>query len=87
MKRTFWQRVKLNAAVIGAAGILFSQGNLGCASFFGNAAISSFDFCFLLNCNDGALGGLLNFCSPINFTSFAGGSETDQQTFLADCPQ
>lgn len=86
MKRSFWQRVRLKVAFLGAAACLFQVGNLGCTSFFGNAAFSAMDFCFLLNCNDGALGGLISFCSPINFTSFVGGAQDNEAAFLADCP-
>ena len=77
----------MKAVALGAAAYLFQIGDLGCTSFFANAGISSMDFCFLLNCNDGALGGLLDFCSPINFTSFVGAGQDDQpEAFLSDCP-
>ncbi len=78
----------MKAAALGAAAYLFQVGDLGCTSFFANAGASAMDFCFLLNCNDGALGGLLDFCSPINFTSFVGGvqNEGQEDAFLSDCP-
>ena len=90
MKRSLWQRAKLKLAMLGSAGFLFVSlpGDLGCTSFFANAGLSSLDLCFLLNCNDGALGGLVNFCSPINFTSFVGAADGGEPGgLLADCPQ
>ncbi len=90
MKRSLWQRAKLKVAVLGASGVLLQVGDAGCASFFSNVGLNSIDFCFLLDCNAGALGGLIDFCSPVNFTSFVGG-DADQvggpTPFLADCPQ
>lgn len=81
----------MKLAVLGGAGFLLGAlpGDLGCTSFFANAGLSSLDLCFLLNCNDGALGGLVNFCSPINFTSFVTGNDDAQGAaggFLEDCP-
>ncbi len=90
MKRSCWQRAQIKLAALGAAGCLFVglPGDLGCTSFFANAGLGSLDLCFLLNCNDGALGGLLDFCAPINFTSFVGqGGNGEAAGFLADCPQ
>lgn len=92
MKRSLWRRVGVKLAVVGGMGVLFQLGNPGCTSFFANAGLSSMDFFFLFNCNDGALGGLIQFCRPINFTSFVGqgdantGANQGAQPFLADCP-
>jgi hypothetical protein len=65
-------------AVIGlmlaAAGTLFVSGNLTCASFFADSAQSSVDFCFLFDCQNGAIGGLIDPCA------------NNYQVFL-DCPQ
>lgn len=86
MQRGLWRRLKVKAGVLGAGALLFQFGDLGCTSFFTNAGLSSMNFCFLLNCNDGALGGLIDFCSPVNFTSFVGGAQANENDFLADCP-
>lgn len=78
------KRAKAAALVFGS-GVLFQLS--GCFSFALNNAFGAFDFCFLLNCNDGALGGLIDFCAPVNFTSFVGmnaGAE-EEGTFLNDC--
>ncbi len=85
-RRTRLGRAKAGLVLVCASGFLF-QGS-GCFSFGLNTALGAFDFCFLLNCNDGALGGLIDFCGPVNFTSFAGMGDggTDQEgSFLNDC--
>ncbi len=92
MKRSSWKKTPFKAVAVIATGTMFQLGNTGCISFFTNAGLSSMDFCFLLNCNDGALGGLIDFCAPINFTSFVGtgpggADQVDVTPFLADCPQ
>ncbi len=89
MKPTLWRRTKVKLAALCTAGVVFGSvpGDLGCTSFFVENQIGSLDFCFLLNCNDGALGGLFDFCAPINFTSFVGGgNDAAEGTFLSDCP-
>lgn len=85
MKRSNWRRRARRLAVV--VGVLVASGDLSCASFGLNSALTSANFCFLLNCNDGALGGLIDFCAPTNFVSFVGGAQAPQTVpFLADCP-
>ena len=38
----------------------------GCGSFYANGLVSSVDFCFLLNCDNGFLGGLVQPCGDPN---------------------
>jgi hypothetical protein len=45
------------------SGLMLAQNGLACGSFFGEAALSAVDFCFLFDCQNGALGGLVQFCS------------------------
>jgi hypothetical protein len=88
MKRNAWKRLRTKLAILGCSGFLTVSSDLACVSFGANQAIASFDFCFLLNCNDGAIGGLIDFCAPTNFTSFVGNNMANQpgDQFLADCP-
>ncbi len=75
-------------AILMAGGVLFAGADLSCAGFGATNAFSSTNFCFLLNCNDGALGGLIDFCTPVSFRSFLGGDQgITEGTLLADCPQ
>jgi len=82
-------RMKRKLAVLLAGGVLFAGSGLSCFSFMVDNALSSTNFCFLFNCNDGALGGLIDFCGNVSFRSFVGGAQdrTNDGTFLADCPQ
>ncbi len=90
MKSTVWKRARIKVAILGCSGIL-AAGDLGCFSFGANQGLSSIDFCFLLNCNDGAIGGLIDFCSQTNFTSFVGDNTNPNNQngglFLSDCPE
>jgi hypothetical protein len=87
MKKTFKTRLAVKMLAL-SGGVMFGAlpGDLGCTSFFANAQLASTNFCFLLNCNDGAFGGLIDFCAPVNFTSFVGGVTQQEESFLADCP-
>ena len=86
--RIWWRRWKLKLAILGGGGVLLAGSDLSCASLGLTNGLASTNFCFLLNCNDGALGGLIDFCAPTTFRSFVGGVQDEQTTpFLADCPQ
>ena len=92
MTRLKRHRLLYKAAIVALTGIVFSLGNLGCMSFFGNVGLSSIDTCFVFNCNEGAFGGTFDLCSVVNFTSFIGGGnvgngERVSGTFFGDCPQ
>ncbi len=74
-------------ALLGSGGVVMASPNLSCASFGISNVLSSTNFCFLLNCNDGAIGGLIDFCAPTGFISFVGGrQETSESPFFSDCP-
>jgi hypothetical protein len=38
----------------------------GCGSFYAHGAVSGVDFCFLLNCDNGFFGGLVQPCGDPN---------------------
>ena len=88
MKRTTWRRLGRKLAILTAGGVLLTGAELSCAGLSASSALSSTNFCFLLNCNDGALGGLIDFCAPVSYRSFLGGDQGSAQApLLADCPQ
>lgn len=61
----------------GSAGILFASGSgLACTSLFGEQAMSTADLCFIFDCQNGALGGAIEFCSDSAFES----------PLFTDCP-
>ena len=65
---------------------MLASGDLSCASLGFESALSSTNFCFLFNCNEGAFGGLIDFCAPVSFRSFVGNAEqAEDAPFLADC--
>jgi hypothetical protein len=48
----------------------------GCARFGGNYALTAFDACWLLDCQNGAFGGAVPLCDPTN----------PANNLLLDCP-
>lgn len=52
------------AALVLGGGLLF-QSAAGCAQFGAQSTLGSVDFCFLFDCIDGAIGGLLQPCDNI----------------------
>jgi hypothetical protein len=56
----------------------------GCMSFAADQVQRSVDFCFLFDCQNGAFGGLINFC-PNNENSDLLVNSQNANTFI-DCP-
>jgi hypothetical protein len=58
-------RRKINRVIvgIGAAALMGVLFQTACAGFAGSQALQVVDFCFLFDCQNGALGGLLDPCS------------------------
>jgi len=71
---------------LGVAGIslLGSLHQAGCIGFASDQVQRSMNFCFLFDCQNGAFGGLFNFC-PNNVTTDANVPSGNSNTFL-DCP-
>jgi|GEM_PF-1975746 len=58
-------RIAVALALAFAGGSVFVANGAGCASFAGETVLGSVDFCFLFDCVDGAIGGLLDPCSDV----------------------
>ena len=70
-------RMVVLLGVVATGGMLFSGSGLACTSFALDQAQTMVDFCFLFDCQQGAFGGLIEFCN-----------ETDpERSTFADCPQ
>ncbi|HRX85997.1 MAG TPA: hypothetical protein P5572_13340 [Phycisphaerae bacterium] len=69
---------------LAAAGMLGALYQTACAGFAGDQVLRSVDFCFLFDCQNGAFGGLINFC-PNNETTGALLPSNNSNTFV-DCP-
>ena len=85
MKRPRGMRLKLGLAAAGTAGLLFTAPELSCASAGASGLLSSVDFCFLFNCNDGAIGGLVTFCSQTDVNLITGVPLEEPATLFGDC--
>ncbi len=56
LKRRLWA-----AALVCSAGLLFQALPGGCAQYYGQLVLNSFDFCSVFNCTGGTF---FNFCQP-----------------------
>ena len=63
--------------LVTTTGMVFAGSGLACTSLALDQAAASVDFCFLFDCQAGALGGLIDFCDTAN----------PEQSLLADCGQ
>ncbi len=84
MKRSLWRRVGLQVSVLAGGGCLIASSGLTCAGFASDVLLSSIDMCFLFDCNNGAIGGLIDFCADVDVTDPA--TDGDLGNFFTDCP-
>jgi hypothetical protein len=92
MLRKF-KRVLLMTAALATTGALFAG---GCVSFGGDQFLRVVDFCFLFDCQNGALGGLLHPCPDRGTTTTTtntntgttgtGTTTTGSINLFVDCP-
>lgn len=70
-------------ALVGSGSLLFAFANNGCMSFLAESALTSADFCFIFDCQNGLFGGTIDPCAgPGDNTA---GAE-DTLPFFSDCP-
>ena len=62
MKRR-WRQKMMVAGLIGGGGFLFGGQSTSCLSFTGESVLSSANFCFIFDCQNGILGGTIAPCS------------------------
>jgi hypothetical protein len=70
-------RITMWVALIGATGGVLAGSGLACASLYGEQSMASFDSCFLFDCQNGAVGGLVDFCAESSVES----------SLFTDCPE
>lgn len=76
--RNRWRRAGMWLGTALTGGVLFAVGSeAACISFAADRAESATDFCFLFDCQNGAYGGLVEFCS----------NSALEVPLFTDCPQ
>lgn len=85
MKRSRGVGMKLGLAVAATTGLLLAGPELSCASAGATGLLASVDFCFLFNCNDGAIGGLVTFCSETDRNLLTGVPLDQPVPLFSDC--
>ena len=72
------RRLLLLLGVGTGGGMLFTTGaEPACISFASEQALATTDFCFLFDCQNGAIGGLIDFCSQSSL----------EEPLFTDCPE
>lgn len=84
MRRSVIKRMGLSLGILLGGGVTFAGPGLSCAGFASDVLFSSVDMCFLFDCNNGAIGGLIDFCSEVSITDPQ--SDADTNNFFTDCP-
>jgi hypothetical protein len=85
MKR-FSRRIVAVMGLSGMGGYLLSGPGTGCTSFVAESTLTSANFCFIFDCQNGILGGTIDPCSGIG-----SGDNTVEGNFtglplFTDCP-
>ncbi len=79
--RSRWHRVAVGLGLLGGGAVLLAGPGSGCSSFAGESFLTSANFCFIFDCQNGAFGGTVRPCN----TTATAGSET-QPPLFSDCP-
>ncbi len=85
MKRSCGLGMKLGLAAAATTGLVLAGTELSCASAGASGLLGSVDFCFLFNCNDGAIGGLVTFCSQTDRNLVTGAPLDEAVPLFSDC--
>ena len=83
-------RVLVTVLMVLGGAYLCASGTAACSSLATEAAISSTDMCFIFDCTNGALGGLVDPCAPVGGLDKSSGDTGDEflgDPFFADCRQ
>jgi hypothetical protein len=76
-------RICLLLGLVATTGMLFAGSTLACTSLAFDQAAQAVNFCFLFDCQNGALGGLIQFCDTTTTTD----TTDPNHSLLADCDQ
>jgi len=66
-------------------GLVLSGPGTSCSSFAGESLLVSTNFCFIFDCQNGALGGAINPCTGVSSGSGTVEGQT-QPSLFTDCP-
>ena len=74
-------RVFIAAGCLSAGGFLLAGPGTGCSSFLTESALTSAEFCFIFDCQNGLLGGSIDPCSGADPADQSG-----ELPLFTDCP-
>ncbi len=79
--RTHSRRIMTAVGLALGGAFLFSGAGTGCMSFTAESGLTSTNFCFIFDCQNGILGGTIDPCAGIGIDDRSG-----QEPMLVDCP-
>ena len=82
MRSTF-RRWAVGVAAVATMGAAYQT---GCMSFGGDQLLSTIDFCFVFDCQNGILGGVIDPCAGNTATSSSSDENTPSGNLFIDCP-
>lgn len=83
--RSWRRRMMMMGGALAAGGFVLSGPGTSCSSFAGESLLVTADFCFIFDCQNGALGGTITPCSGIGSGSGTVEGVT-QPSLFTDCP-
>jgi len=83
--RSKWRKGLSWAGILAGGGIIISGPGTSCSSYVGQTALVAADFCFIFDCQNGALGGTFDPCSGIGSSDETIEGQVSPPLFT-DCP-
>ncbi len=72
------RRVLAGVGLLLAGWLLVSGPGTGCTSFMKESALTTADFCFIFDCQNGILGGTIDPCAGLN-------GQSGEEPLFTDC--
>jgi len=80
-------RTLVALGLVASGAYLMAGGTMACGSLAGESALSAVDFCFMFDCTNGAVGGLIDPCGTVGVDPDDADSDSAiiGGPFFADC--
>ena len=79
--RSRYRAIVVGATLLLGGAMLMSGAGTGCSSYLANTALTTTDFCFIFDCQNGFLGGTIDPCAGLGT-----GDNSGELPLFTDCP-